>query len=1142
MSGPYRSDPTLTHDLESALASEPYSASLHNALGLVLSRTHPNGDAIVAEVAAEHYRQAITSQPGHLVARLNLADALSTAGQKDAAIEEIKQALAVLEKGVGPSEITGSDPFFPLDDGPFAADFGWFRVEWEKAAMANAGDPVAEARAKHQLLRWQFRVLLGRLTGDLVHAYEAYLARPDLIPSPAILGCTLAQKDHPLEALAPLRQALESNPFDRDAARALFHVLGLLGDHEGQRRFVEERRELSKAAPQIVPAEAWFSDPPPRANDLVSIIILCCNQLEYTKLCLESLLRCTRPPYELVLVDNGSTDGTAEYLAEIRQRTTPSPLTPLPRSGGEGNTPPVRVVVIRNETNQGFPAGCNQGLSRARGRYVCFLNNDTVLTPGWLETLVRWSLHDWPGIGLVGPVTNQAPDAQGVRPDYANLDGLDRFAERRRKDFGGQKLEVRRLTGFCLLVRREVLDRIGTFDERWGAGFFDDDDLCLRARDAGFRLVIAQEVYIHHFGSRTFHGLGLNTHEILRKNFDLFKEKWGAEHVAGYRLNEPPPQPAAENVLAEPRTQRSGVSGHPPEEQPLTPLEDSLRARLSQSSASTAAESAIESGLMENLSQQDSVIAAGVQGESLNPEPAATVVAPSGNLPAVAVGSGLNETQGDDNAQRDAVFAAGLEEPIVTNGPQPKVSLCMIVKNEEERLGACLESAADLFDEIIIVDTGSADRTKEVAARFGTRVFDFPWIDNFGAARNECLRHATGRWIIWLDGDDRLDAENRERLRRVLDRLGDEMAAYSMKVRSVLDPGNSTYRLLDQVRIFPHHPQVRWDYRIHEQTLPAVLRLGGHVRWTDVVVDHVGYQQVGARRSKLERNLRLLEMDKADRPDDPFTLFNLGWTLLDLGRTEEGLPCLQRALERSSPDSSIVRKLYHLVALGHKQMGQKQEARDICRKGLERFPDDSELLLEEAMMMLEAKETSPAEANLLRLVEAKPGQYFGSVDDGMRGYRTRDFLARHFQEQGRFSEAEIQWRSAVAERPNFLPAWLGLGELYLRQRRWPDLERIAGKAEKEANGATEAAMLRARAEFARKQFGSARRILEGIMPRLPQALGPRVLLSHVLLQDGNDESAAEQVLRDILTLDPNNGEAQHNLSVLMRKQGKLVAV
>src|SRR6476646_6610535 len=112
---------------------------------------------------------------------------------------------------------------------------------------------------------------------------------------------------------------------------------------------------------------------------------------------------------------------------------------------------------------------------------------------------------------------------------------------------------------------------------------------------------------------------------------------------------------------------------------------------------------------------------------------------------------------------------------------RPHVSLCVIAKNEEANLPACLASAADLVDEIIVVDTGSTDRTREVAASWGAKVFEFPWVDNFAAARNECLRHATGDWIFWLDADDTIDEQNRELLRQLFAHLDQGLAAYMMR-------------------------------------------------------------------------------------------------------------------------------------------------------------------------------------------------------------------------------------------------------------------------------------------------------------------------------------------------------------------------
>ncbi len=469
-------------------------------------------------------------------------------------------------------------------------------------------------------------------------------------------------------------------------------------------------------------------------------------------------------------------------------------------------------------------------------------------------------------------------------------------------------------------------------------------------------------------------------------------------------------------------------------------------------------------------------------------------------------------------------------------GQQPGVALCMMVKNEEENLPICLRSAADLFSEVVVIDTGSTDRTCAIAASFGARVYELPWVNSFAAARNEGLRHVTRPWALWLDADDSLDDDNRRALQALFGRLGDEVDAYAMKVRSRLGPDQGPARLLDQVRLFRNLPLIRWEYRVHEQILPAIQRLGGCVRWADVAIDHGGYRVSATRRRKLERNLRLLRMDHAERPDDSFTLFNLGWTTLDLGQTAEALPLLRRSLQRSAPGASIVRKLYVLLTQAHRQLGQRAEALAVCREGRSRCPDDAELLFEEASLSREAGDLRGAEGCLLELLAQKPGQYFASVDGALRGPRAIHLLALVLREQNRPAEAEGRWRALLAEWPGEGQARLGLAELFLAQARWPELEEaLAGVADV---APAEAAMLRARMHLAREELALAKGPLAEAIHRAPRAVGPRVLLTHALLREGRDWPAAEKALRDLLVLDPSNREARHNLKLLLRKQGR----
>jgi glycosyltransferase involved in cell wall biosynthesis len=373
-----------------------------------------------------------------------------------------------------------------------------------------------------------------------------------------------------------------------------------------------------------------------------------------------------------------------------------------------------------------------------------------------------------------------------------------------------------------------------------------------------------------------------------------------------------------------------------------------------------------------------------------------------------------------------------------------RVSMCMIVKNEEAALADCLASVTDLVDEMIVVDTGSTDRTREVAGQGGATVVDFPWVDDFAAARNASLDRATGDWIFWLDADERLDESNREKLRAVFAGLERENAAYLMQQLSTTDDPHGSRVAVDQVRLFRRDPALRWEYRVHEQILLSIRRAGHDLRRTGVVIDHIGYQAAGSSEKKLQRNLALLLRQDAERPDDPITLYNLGQANQRLGRPAEALPLLRRSLELLPPDYSIRPRLYAAIARAHESMGRKAEALAVCRAGRHEYPDVEELLFLEASFLHEQGEEAGAEARLLHLLQLPSRQELATGDTGRRGYKARHLLAEVYRCQGRQAEAEAQWRRVVAEQPRFVPAWQGLCDLYRGQGRWAELDEVTG--------------------------------------------------------------------------------------------------
>lgn len=475
-----------------------------------------------------------------------------------------------------------------------------------------------------------------------------------------------------------------------------------------------------------------------------------------------------------------------------------------------------------------------------------------------------------------------------------------------------------------------------------------------------------------------------------------------------------------------------------------------------------------------------------------------------------------------------------------------RLSLTMIVKNEAATLSVCLASVRDLVDEIVVVDTGSLDATPDIARQHGARVFDFAWTDSFADARNQSLRHATGQWLLWLDADEYFDQANRDKLRALLDQLPDGNAAFVMNQRSPAPHGSAT--LVSQVRLFRNHPELHWDYRVHEQILPSLRKARFAIHHTDLALEHTGYLDPALRQRKLERNLRLLHRDHADRPNDPFTLFNLGWAFADLGRYDDALPLLQRSLQHSHPADSITPKLYVLLTQCLRRLGQHEQAWAACRAGVIRCPDDAELLFLRGQLCHQRGDRAAARACWMQLLAMEDHSrtvaaptadgVFTSADAGLRGPLVRHHLAALAREEGRLDEAEHHWQAALAESPSCPPARIGLAELYLHQARWPELEPLLAELERQPHTALQAAVLRARVYLARRDFAAARRLLEDVIRQTPQALTAQIVLSHVLLQSG-DEAAAEPLLRHIVGRDQGQAESWRNLAVLFHRRGRL---
>lgn len=480
------------------------------------------------------------------------------------------------------------------------------------------------------------------------------------------------------------------------------------------------------------------------------------------------------------------------------------------------------------------------------------------------------------------------------------------------------------------------------------------------------------------------------------------------------------------------------------------------------------------------------------------------------------------------------VAAPQLQADVV---PRNGVTLCMIVRDEESNIGACLESIRGLVGEIVVVDTGSTDRTREIARDFGAKVFEFPWIDDFAAARNEALRHATLEWIFWMDADDRVDDANRAKLGALFAGLQNENAAYVMKCICVPDGPGGTATTVDHVRLFRRDSRVRWTFRVHEQILPALRAIGAEIRWADAAVEHVGYVDAALRQKKLARDTRLLERALDDRPDDPFALFNLGAVYHERGDCGDAVPILEKSLRLSHPKDSIVRKLYALIAQCHARLGDSARAIQTCRAGREQTPDDAELLFLEAGLQRDSKKYATAEQLYRRLLDGREAPHFASVDTGLRTHKAHHNLGLVYLDLGWLGQARDQWRAALANHPGFVPSLLALGELALRERDWAGVAECTTRLQPFGPAAAiEAERLSAQTEIERGDFSGARRRLAAALCRDPLAVPLLVAVGHAWLREGGHDREAEAALRAVLAVAPQHAESRHNLDLLLQKR------
>ena len=350
----------------------------------------------------------------------------------------------------------------------------------------------------------------------------------------------------------------------------------------------------------------------------------------------------------------------------------------------------------------------------------------------------------------------------------------------------------------------------------------------------------------------------------------------------------------------------------------------------------------------------------------------------------------------------------------------PLISAAMIVRDEEAHLVECLRSITPFVDEIIVVDTGSIDRTKSIAQRFDVKLFDFPWCDDFAAARNAALAQANGQWILYIDADERVRPTSVSAFRALLK----TPALVGCFVRLHAHSHYTSYR---EMRLFRNNPDIRFEGVIHENIWPGIRsfidRHGGELGTSDLILDHVGYH--GDQDHKHRRNLPLLQRRLAQDPDHVYSWWHLGSVHLGLDDKDaareawwSAIAAVRRAKHRPWEQSLPYIEMIELDFADHHVIDP------LLDEALSFFPDNAHLIWVRAQKYLREKDWQRALQDFESLAawpQAQSNMVQIGYDERLFDLHAFAGIAACQFQLGNFQEARKFYRLAhdVAPDPEF---------------------------------------------------------------------------------------------------------------------------
>jgi glycosyltransferase involved in cell wall biosynthesis len=348
------------------------------------------------------------------------------------------------------------------------------------------------------------------------------------------------------------------------------------------------------------------------------------------------------------------------------------------------------------------------------------------------------------------------------------------------------------------------------------------------------------------------------------------------------------------------------------------------------------------------------------------------------------------------------------------------ISLCMIVRDEEDNLARCLESVCGFVNEIIIVDTGSRDATPAIAKHYGAQICHLPWQDDFSQARNESLQQAIGEWVLVLDADEELPQETAHNLRRLASCR--HVEAWTFSIISPCHAKEAGQRIRHPgLRMFKNREVYCFEGRIHEQIRPSILRANptAVIQHSDAEIMHYGYKQnTGQRREKTLRNISILKQALAEKPGDLFLNYNLGLSFYALGDLENSRRHYESVRPHLNPEDRFTAAFFRNYAICLADLGDFEQALNLINDGLACFPDYPDLYFIKGELLFDLNLMTQAKNNFLKCLHFQTLPQYVTTE-GVTGHLALQNLAEVCTRQQELDAAVSYLEQTLRIRPSY---------------------------------------------------------------------------------------------------------------------------